>query len=305
MNFARSVFVVFFVLAVCAAKMNHGVAQKSEAGSAKDFPGGAKKIKEKMIMKKLNATLFFTVLFLMISSSSFAHFGMIIPSGSMVMQGDARDLSLTLSFSHPFEMVGMDMEKPAKFELLHKENKTDLLPSLKETKVMDRKAWAAGYRIKRPGVYWFHMQPAPCWEPAEDCFIIHYTKTVVAAFGDDTGWDEPLGLKTEIVPLSRPFGLYAGNVFQGVVLVDGKPAPGTEVEVEFYNRDKKSGAPNDYFIAQVVKADRNGVFTFAVPKAGWWGFAGLNTSDKKIKHDGEEKDVEIGAVLWIEFMEMR
>ena len=149
------------------------------------------------------------------------------------------------------------------------------------------------------------MEPKPYWEPAEDCFIIHYTKTIIAAFGADAGWDEPIGLKTEIVPLTRPFGLYAGNVFQGIVLVGGKPAPGTEVEVEFYNKDKKSEAPNDYFVTQVVKADKNGVFTFAVPKAGWWGFAGLNTSDKKIKHDGEEKDVEIGAVLWIEFKDMK
>jgi len=38
----------------------------------------------------------------------------------------------------------------------------------------------------------------------------------VTAFGDDEGWDEEIGLKTEIVPLSKPFGLYAGNIFQGV-----------------------------------------------------------------------------------------
>ncbi len=256
-------------------------------------------------MKKLNVIAVLTVLFLIISSSSFAHFGMIIPSDSMVMQGDARDLSLTVSFSHPFEMVGMDMEKPSKFELVLNGKKTDLLPSLKETRVMERKAWINDYKIKRPGIYWFHMEPKPYWEPAEDCYIIHYTKTIVAAFGEDSGWDEPLGLKTEIVPVTRPFGLYAGNVFQGVVLVDGKPAPGTEVEIEYYNKEKKSEAPNDYFVTQVVKADNNGVFTYAVPKAGWWGFAGLNTSDKQIKYKGENKDVEIGAVLWIEFKEMK
>jgi len=256
-------------------------------------------------MKKLIISSVFTVLFLAVSSISFAHFGMIIPSDSMVMQGDARNISLVLSFSHPFEMLGMDMEKPAKCELVLNGKNTDLLTSLKETKVMGRKAWTAGYKVNRPGVYWFHMEPRPYWEPAEDCYIIHYTKTVVAAFGEDAGWDEPIGLKTEIVPLTRPFGLYAGNVFQGVVLVDGRPAPETEVEIEYYNKDKKSEAPNDYFVTQVVKADKNGVFTYAVPKAGWWGFAGLNTSDKKIKHEGKEKDVEIGAVLWIEFKKMK
>jgi cobalt/nickel transport protein len=54
-------------------------------------------------------------------------------------------------------------------------------------------------------------------------------------------------------------------------------------------------------ITQVVKADADGVFTYAVPRAGWWGFAALNTSDQKIKRDGEDKDIEIGAVIWVEF----
>lgn len=256
-------------------------------------------------MKKSGIIWVLIVSLLVLSSNVFAHFGMIIPSDSMVMQGDKRDLTVTLSFSHPFELAGMDLVKPVKFEMVTGGKKTDLLPMLKKTKVMDKQAWDINYKINRPGVYWFHMEPEPYWEPAEDCFIIHYTKTLVAAFGEDAGWDEPVGLKTEIVPLTRPFGLYAGNVFQGVVLVDGKPAPGTEVEIEYYNRDKKSKAPNDYFVTQVVRADKNGVFTYAVPKAGWWGFAGLNRAEKKIKYKGEDKDVETGAVLWIEFMEMK
>jgi cobalt/nickel transport protein len=53
-------------------------------------------------------------------------------------------------------------------------------------------------------------------------------------------------------------------------------------------------------ITQAIKADSNGVFTFAVPKAGWWGFAALNTSEK-MKYLGEEKDLELGAILWVEF----
>jgi cobalt/nickel transport protein len=103
------------------------------------------------------------------------------------------------------------------------------------------------------------------------------------------------------VPLSRPFGNYAGNVFQGQVLLDGKPAPGTEVEIEYYNKDGKYEAPNNALVTQVVKADANGVFTYGVPFAGWWGFAALNTAEEKIAHEGTPKDVEIGAVLWVEF----
>jgi cobalt/nickel transport protein len=166
---------------------------------------------------------------------------------------------------------------------------------------MDHSAWKADYAIKRPGIYMFYMEPQPYWEPSEDVFIVHYTKTVVTAFGDDEGWDAEIGLKTEIVPLSKPYGLYAGNVFQGIVKMDNTPVPYAEVEIEYYNKRKTSVAPTDYMVTQTIKADRNGVFTYAAPSAGWWGFAALNEADFTIKHNGTDKGVEIGAVLWVHF----
>jgi cobalt/nickel transport protein len=168
---------------------------------------------------------------------------------------------------------------------------------------MGKAAWASPYAVKKPGVYAFFMEPEPYWEPAEDCFIVHYTKVVVPAFGDEEGWDKEVGLKIEIVPLTRPFGLYAGNVFQGVVMLDGKRMPYAEVEVEYYNREEKAEAPNEYMVTQVVKSDRNGVFTYAAPKAGWWGFAALTTADFKLKKDNKEKSVEIGGVIWVYFQD--
>ncbi|MBU2453729.1 MAG: DUF4198 domain-containing protein, partial [Proteobacteria bacterium] len=206
-----------------------------------------------------------------------------------------------LSFSHPFEMVGMPLVKPDGFFVVTNGNRQELNGTLQEINVMDHTAWKAGYTIKRPGAYIFVMTPKPYWEPAEDCYIIHYTKTVVAAFGDDEGWDSELGLKTEIVPLSKPFGLYASNVFQGIVKLDGKAVPYAEIEVEYFNREKKAQAPSDYMVAQTIKADQNGVFTYAAPVAGWWGFAALNISDKKMMQNNEEKDIELGAVLWVKF----
>ncbi|MBW2095324.1 MAG: DUF4198 domain-containing protein [Deltaproteobacteria bacterium] len=234
---------------------------------------------------------------------AFAHFGMVIPSDTMVMQRDNRVVRVVASFSHPFEGNGMELVKPVKFGVLSRGKKQDLLTQLKGIKVFGHKAWELNYRVKRPGVYAFYLEPKPYWEPAEDKYIIHYTKTIISAFGDEEGWDEPVGLKTEIIPLTRPFGLYAGNVFQGVILLNGKPAPHTEVEVEYYNKDHRTIAPTDYMVTQVVKADGNGVFTYGVPHAGWWGFAALNAASSKMKHNGEEKEVELGAVLWVRFLD--
>ncbi len=251
----------------------------------------------------MNKVLFVLILSgcFLFSAQAFAHFGMIIPSDSMVMAEDNHTINISLSFSHPFEGNGMDMEKPELFFVMENSKQKDMTSKLVPSTVMDHKAWKSSYAIKRPGVYVFCTEPKPYWEPMEDCFIIHYAKTVVAAFGIDDGWDAEVGLKTEIVPLSKPYGLYAGNLFQGVVKLDGRPVPYAEVEVEYYNKDKKAEAPTDYMITQTIKADGNGVFSYATPRSGWWGFAALNTADYKLKKDGIPKDVELGAVIWVEF----
>ncbi|MBW2004772.1 MAG: DUF4198 domain-containing protein [Deltaproteobacteria bacterium] len=252
-------------------------------------------------MKRLFIVMIVSIFIIFSAGSAMAHYGMLIPSDSMVMQNDNRTVNLTLSFSHPFEGEGMELIKPAVFGVVANGKKANLLKTLTKTNVMGHTAWKTSYKIKRPGVYMFYMEPKPYWEPAEDCYIVHYTKTVVTAFGDDEGWDQEIGLKTEIVPLSKPYGLYAGNVFQGIVKLDGKPVPFCEVEVEYYNKDGNAKAPTDYMVTQTIKADVNGVFSYAAPKAGWWGFAALNTSEEKIKG----KDVEIGAVLWVKFHEWK
>jgi cobalt/nickel transport protein len=161
----------------------------------------------------------------LITSPAGAHFGMVIPSDTMVMQADDRTVAVTLSFSHPMEMIGMELKKPKAAAVWVNGQNHDLIGRLKPATVMAHTAWQLDYPVKRPGVYMFYMEPQPYWEPAEDCFIVHFTKAVVTAFGDYEGWDTELGLKTEIVPLSKPYGLYAGNVFQGIVKLDGKPVP--------------------------------------------------------------------------------
>ena len=231
-----------------------------------------------------------------------AHFGMVIPSASVIEDKKDATIFIDLSFIHPMEMQGMSLAKPKSVTVIADGKAEDIGASLQKAQTLGHEAWKTRYTVKKPGVYQLVMEPQPYWEPAEDCFIIHYTKTYVSAFGDEDGWDEPAGLKTEIVPLTRPFGNYAGNVFQGRVLLDGKPVPGAEVEVEYYNRDGKYTAPNATMITQVIKADDNGVFTYGIPFAGWWGFAALNTADEKMASKDGPKPVELGAVIWLEFV---
>ncbi len=253
-------------------------------------------------MKQGLISLFLTfVLTGLLCTSSKAHFGMVIPSANIVTQ-DQKVVNLTMSFSHPFEVIGMDLVKPKKFYVVKDGKQTDLLSTIQETQVMDRLAWQTSHKPKRPGVYQYVMEPTPYWEPAEDLFIIHYTKTIVAAYGADENWDQPVGLPTEIIPLLRPYGNYAGNTFTGQVFMSGKAVPHAEVEVEFYDNKKSYASPSDYHITQVVKADSNGIFSFTCPLAGWWGFSALNEADFTLTGpDNTSKNIELGAVLWVYF----
>lgn len=244
-------------------------------------------------------TLFLLIFSVASTQSAWAHFGMLIPSANIVTQ-EQKNLELSLSFSHPFEMVGMNLEKPVQFGVVSQDKKSDLTEYLSPTSIMDRMGWKASYKVKRPGVYHFYMEPAPYWEPSEDLHIIHYTKTVIAAFGGDIGWDTPIGLPVEIVPLTRPFGNYVNNVFSGTVMVKGQPAPAVEVEIEYYNSNQAAHSASDYHITQVVKTDSNGNFTFACNRDGWWGFSALTAADYTMKSpEGVDKEVELGGVLWI------
>lgn len=236
-----------------------------------------------------------------------AHFQVLIPSTDIVTAEGKKTVDLSIVFTHPMEQgPAMEMAKPKQFGVLADGKKQDLTASLKPKKVDGKTAYDASYRIKAPGDYVFYIEPAPYWEPAEQKMIIHYTKVVVDAFAAEEGWDAMVGFPVEIEPLTRPYGLWTGNQFRGIVRKGGKPVPFAEVEVEYYNEGRQIHAPADPFVTQVVKADGNGVFSYTMPRAGWWSFAALIDGDAKMKSpEGKLVDVELGALIWVKTVDMK
>lgn len=239
--------------------------------------------------KSLFAAVFF-------ASFAYAHFGMVIPSESSV---ENDEISLDYKFAHPFEGTLMDIPMPKSAGVLVNDKKIDLLKNLKEQKQDNMRFYSAKYNIKEPAVHIFYADLAPYFEKNEQIFIHHTAKSVVNAYGAGEGWDKSVGLKAEIIPLTRPFGLYKGNNFSGVVMYKGKPAKNVIVEVEYLN-NKGLKAPSDDHITQEIKTNERGEFSFTMPLAGWWGFAALLDDDEKIKKDGKDYNVELGAIIWIE-----
>lgn len=249
-------------------------------------------------MRTLLAALTLTAL----ASPALAHFQEILPSADVLPEGGK--VTVELVFTHPMERgPTMDMVKPVRVGAVTDKGVEDLTASLVEAPVDGKTAWRFERDIAAPGAEVLFVEPKPYWEPAENKYIVHYAKVVVDGFASGEGWDRLAGLPVEIAPLVRPTGLWTGNLFRGVVLQDGQPVPGAEIEVEWVN-DGSVTVPNEAFITQVIKADDMGVFSYAMPKAGWWGFAALIDGPEATSPDGKPAATELGALMWVKATDM-
>lgn len=232
-----------------------------------------------------------------------AHFQELIPDTDVLPDGGT--VALELRFTHPMEQGPvMEMLRPARFGVLHNGTGSDLLDSLESATVDGRQAWTAAYDLTEPGAAVFYVEPQPYWEPAEGKHIVHYTKVVVDSHASGEGWEALVGFPVEIRPLTRPTGLWTGNLFSGVVEENGSPVAFAEIEVEYRN-DGSVGIPNDAFVTQVIRADANGAFSYAMPRAGWWGFAALTEAPEPMPGpDGYPAPVETGALIWVQATDM-
>lgn len=273
-----------------------------------------------MKMKKMITSLLAGTATLAMTASASAHFQMIYTPEMAMNKGGK--IPLKLVFTHPFEAGHtMDMGKPEQFYVVrtrgeNKPKKTDMLDKLKPitwTSLTNAgQAYETTYKA-RGGDHIFCLIPEPYYEAEEDAYIKQNTKVIVNVGGEPGAWNEPVGMPTEIVPLAKPYDRWTGNVFQGKVLFNGKPVPNAEIEIEYLNHEPqmdsnsfaKEGeveAPHDSFVLQTIFADENGVFTFGIPRAGWWGFAALGL-DPDYKYKGKECSRD--AVIWIKAVDMK
>ena len=265
-------------------------------------------------MKKAVAALT-GVLILAMAVPAMAHFQMIYTPESAL--GSAAPIDLKLVFTHPFEAGHtMDMGQPEQFFVVRKEKKNDLLKTLKpitwNSLTNSGAAYETSYKLRGMGDNVFCLVPSPYLEKEEDCYIQQITKMVVNTGGFPTDWDAEIGLPAEIVPLDKPYALWTGNVFRGIVKGGGKPVPYAEIEVEYMNHqpltDKNAfdpkavvEAPQDAFVTMTIKANVNGEFSFGIPRSGWWGFCALGAGPAT-EHNGKELSQD--AVIWVQARDM-
>ncbi len=223
----------------------------------------------------------------------------------LVSDAKTDHLDVRVAFGQPFAQTAVDMDPLQMFAVIRypaKENEQskrfELLDRLKPGKYLGKGAWAAEIPVPDAGLYQLVVETRPYWEEKRGVFIQQFAQSFVPVLGIERGWEIPVGLKLEILPLTRPFGLNSPALFTGRVLLDGKPMPGAMVRIEYLNEDKRA-AQSPYHNTQAVLGDESGVFSFVCPYAGWWGFAALTKGDPLKNPEGLLKETELSGVLWI------
>lgn len=250
---------------------------------------------------------------ILLPATAQAHF-QLIHAESPIVEGPG-DVPLRLIFWHPFENgYAMDMDPPLAFYAVNRGERIDLMDRLAPITFKgarnDAAAYEASVPVTRPGDYVLVVEPAPYYEESEDIFIQQLTKVYLNHAEFPSDWMKPQDLPVEILPLNKPYNIVASSTFTGQVLSGGQPVAGAEIEVEYMaaEPDLSTNAAKAAVAAPmpggsvVAISDANGYFTFGIPRAGWWGFAALD-SGPATEHLG--KPLSQDAVIWVRAWDVR
>jgi cobalt/nickel transport protein len=235
------------------------------------------------------------------ASTARAHFPMLFPATPSGQREQA--VSVIFQWGHPFEHQLFDAPKPESAAVFDPEGKRiDLSKSLEKVEVAGDggkkvTAWKCSFTPQRRGDYTLVFIAAPIWMGEEE-FFFQDTVKVVYHVQTQNGWDKPAAMAFELVPLTRPYGLQPGMVFQAQALLEGKPLAGALVEVERYNAAPPKDLPADEHITRQVKTDPNGVLTCTLAEAGWWCVAAERDGGKR-EHEGKLYPVRQRATFWV------
>jgi len=250
-----------------------------------------------------------------------AHYNMLLPEKHAVKKDEA--VTLTYQWGHPFEHQLFNAPAPEKLTVLAPDGKkTDLTKSLEQTAIATAEGKkVTAYQLKftpdQRGDYVFVLQTPPIWMDEEEEFFQDTVKVVLHVQAQK-GWDGTVLPEFEPLPLTRPYGLQPGLVFQTqvkaylLVPFEGKPnevpplprplklqpLAGALVEVERYNATAPKELPPDEQITRALKTDPNGVATYTLPESGWWAVTTHRDGGER-EREGKKYPVRLRATMWV------
>jgi cobalt/nickel transport protein len=247
------------------------------------------------------ATLTLTLLALGAPAAE-AHYSMLLPQPTSVKRG--QETTLLYQWGHPFEHQLFDAPAPEELSVIYpggaQENLTERLEKITIPAADGKKVTAYRLRFapKDRGDYVFQLRTGLIWMAEEKVFFKDLVR-VVLHVQDQEGWDASDRTNFRIVPLTRPYGLRPGMVFQAQVLNGSLSQAGVLVEIEHYNPSPPKELPPDEHITRTAKTAPHGVVTCTFTEAGWWCLTAQVTSGKKQERDGKSYPVRRRTTMWV------
>jgi cobalt/nickel transport protein len=229
-----------------------------------------------------------------------AHFNMLLPQAAAARKGEP--VTVLYQWGHPFEHQLFDAPPPrSAFVLAPDGKRTDLVPSLEKVTVpgegKDVTAYRGRFTPGQRGDFALVLETPPIWMPEEEEFFQDTVKAVLHVQAQN-GWDAVAGADFELVPLTRPYGLQPGMVFQAQALAGGKALTGSLVEVERYHAAPPKELPPDEQVTHTAKTDPNGVITATLTEPGWWCLTARRDGGTR-EHEGKAYPVRRRSTLWV------
>ena len=251
-----------------------------------------------------------SIVFAVAAAPASAHYQMLFPDKPSVKKGEK--ITVIYQWGHPYEHQLFDAPKPTSLVVLPAGGKAvDLLDKIEAIEIDSGekkkvKAWRVQYTPEERGDYVFVLHAAPIFLEEEGIFVHDSVKMVVHVEAQK-GWDDVKKSDFEFKPLTRPYGLQPGLVFQAglqnrlPLSRDDPPshAAGFAVEVETYHATAPKTLPPDEQMTRVVKTDPNGVVTTTLPEAGWWGLTAARDHGETREHEGKTYPVKQRTTLWV------
>ncbi len=231
--------------------------------------------------------------------SAAGHFNMLLPQNASAKKGEA--LTITYQWGHPFEHQLFDAPKPRSLVVVGPDGKrVDWTDKLEKNALKVGGKEIATYQLSftpgQRGDYLLVLKTPPIWLEEDGAFVEDTVKTVLHV-QTQRGWDGSAG-QFEFVPLTRPYGLSPGTVFQVEMPGRAHEDALSLVEIERYNRAPPKALPPEEQITRTVRLDRNGVATTTLPEAGWWCLT-VSRPHGMRERDGKSHPVRQRSTFWV------
>jgi uncharacterized GH25 family protein len=229
-----------------------------------------------------------------------AHYHMLLPQAAAVKRGEA--VTVIYQWGHPYEHQLFDTAAPQSVAMIAPDGKrSDLTPTLEKITEPGEQKKVTAYRFQltpnQRGDYLLIATAAPLWMEEDQEFFQDIVKVVLHVQAQ-RGWEKPAGQAMELGPLTRPYGLQPGMVFQAQAFAEAKPLAGALVEIEHYNPAPPKRLPPDEHITRTARTDPNGVVTSTLTEPGWWALTAQRLQGQRA-HEGKNFPVRQRSTLWV------